>query len=596
LQGFLGNCRVFCRLHRIILSQNKQLCGYSISWGVAGVKSTVRVKLLSAFLFIAILMGVTSGLAYAYMKKIDHDYSQLVQKQSQILVNATQMQYYADHQVSLLREYFLMKSPDDMSGIVADSKAMDQLVQQTKSLTQTQDIKDKLSQIQILSDDYAGQMTTMSTLSDGDAFVFATHQQLFEFGVNVKDKAHAIQVTAQANMNSQIQSTMQSTKTITNTILILAIIAIILAVGIALLVSNVISKPIRALSRVALRIAEGDLTSDQVHVKNRDEIGALATSFNDMAANLRALITKVHVSAEQVAASSEELTASAEQTSDATQSIALTMQELASGSERQATNLDETTKTVNEMTLSTQEIAKSTQRVSVSAQATAEVSATGKMSIETSVGQMKSIQTKVGDLAFAVKGLGEHSQEIGQIVSTITQIAEQTNLLALNAAIEAARAGDHGRGFAVVADEVRKLAEQSAQSAGRIEDLIGRIQGDTLRAVDMTDSTTHEVNAGIDAVNEAGDSFVKIQQAVGSLAEQIEHVSAAVQQMAAGAEQMSRSITDVSTVAEASASGAQNVSAAAEEQLATMEEVTASATSLAHMAQQLQETVSQFKV
>jgi methyl-accepting chemotaxis protein len=89
-----------------------------------------------------------------------------------------------------------------------------------------------------------------------------------------------------------------------------------------------------------------------------------------------------------------------------------------------------------------------------------------------------------------VRGLEHSVTEIAEVNALIAQLAAQTNLLSLNATIEAARAGDMGKGFAVVASEVKQLANETAASAGKVNDVIEAIVGQTGAVASSFASTT----------------------------------------------------------------------------------------------------------
>lgn len=356
------------------------------------------------------------------------------------------------------------------------------------------------------------------------------------------------------------------------------------------------TKSISDLIEYSKQIADGNLAATDVSVKNKDEIGILANTLNMMKNNLRDLINQVHSSAKQVAASSEQLTASAEQSSHASEQIAQTMYQMAASVEKEVQSIEETYQTVNEMSIGVQQIAQSAQSVSVAAVETSEKASEGETAIQTAAQQMKSINDTVEGLSEVIVGLGERSNEIGKITGVITGIADQTNLLALNAAIEAARAGENGRGFAVVADEVRKLAEQSAQSAQEISQLLAATQEETNKAIKSMEYASKAVMEGMGIVDTAGNSFMQIQHSIEDVTAQIQEVSSASQQMAEGATQMVESMQFITEVAEESSSSAKEVSSSTEEQMASTEEISASASYLAKMAEELQQLINKFKV
>ncbi len=118
-----------------------------------------------------------------------------------------------------------------------------------------------------------------------------------------------------------------------------------------------------------------------------------------------------------------------------------------------------------------------------------------------------------------------HSQqrvaETDQVLGLIRSIAGQTNLLGLNAAIEAARVGDQGRGFGVVAEEIRKLAATSAESIGKITDIITAVKNDS-QATDLAIADIRDTLARIAA--DIGRFTASIQE-TGALAEELDTIA-----------------------------------------------------------------------
>ena len=122
----------------------------------------------------------------------------------------------------------------------------------------------------------------------------------------------------------------------------------------------------------------------------------------------------------------------------------------------------------------------------------------GNEAVEEAKSTIASVKSTVGAAHKTTSELLTQMKKITDILGEINSIAAQTNLLSLNASIEAARAGEHGKGFAVVADEIRALSEESAKSAGNIQNILKWLT-DTTRQVD--DEITQGTNAAAESVD-----------------------------------------------------------------------------------------------
>lgn len=565
-------------------------------WGSI-VNISVAKKLFGGFLVITVLLGLISFISYYNLKKVDNSYADLVDRRAAILMTAKDIQTEVLLEMNALRG-MLLNEEEAADSLSKSADALDQKISTAQSMVQSSENKELLHKLDEMNKTFKARSEKTIALmeTDREAARSLADGELSDLAKNMWNTANTLQEKQTASMEEGSRSNTTLVNEVSQTILLLSIVSFILALLIGTFITRMITKPISALARGAESIASGDLTGEDIQVRYRDEIGRLTASFNQMKASLQGVIQQVSANAEQVAATSEELSASAEETSKATEQISMAVQDVAIGSEKQAASTSETAQAVEEISAGMHQAAASIQAVADLTVMANEKAAMGNAAVTQTVEQMNLVQQSTAQSSEVVNALGEKSKEIGQIVEFITEIASQTNLLALNAAIEAARAGEQGKGFAVVADEVRKLAEQSANAAGDIRELITEIQREAERAVRSIYAGTEVVGEGISLVARTGEAFQDITASIQQVTDESQQVSAIVEQVNASSQTTAKMIKGVSEISEQAAGNIQNVAASAEEQNAAMEEVSASAEALSRMAQELRETISKFKV
>ncbi|EJQ52076.1 hypothetical protein IEE_00422 [Bacillus cereus BAG5X1-1] len=401
----------------------------------------------------------------------------------------------------------------------------------------------------------------------------------------------------QAKLREQsIEKIDQSSLLIEYIVFLSLVICIIVALILAWWFSGKLVKPIEQIDTKLKELAsqEGDLTA-RLQVNSNDEIGAIATSFNNMLENLQHIINRVQKTSVEVQNASENMLEKTNTSRDATIKVQSSMSNLNASIQSQTSSMEESSTAMDDMAMSVQRIAESASSVAELAVATSEHANDGSTVIQKSISQMTTIHEAVNATSEVVERLITHTKYIDAAVQSISNIAEQTNLLALNASIEAARAGEQGKGFAVVADEVRKLAEQSKTAATDINQLLHQIQNDTKTASSMMSQGRSEAFEGINVIREAGSSFSTIVGQVNTVSTQIQDISATAEEMAASAEEMNASLNNIASISNEVSSETVATAQFAAQKVVVMNEMTLTAKQMKQTVEELDQLVSHFK-
>lgn len=364
------------------------------------------------------------------------------------------------------------------------------------------------------------------------------------------------------------------------------VVAVALGLFVGYLLATFLSRNIAHIANVATQAAGGNLQA-RAKIESRDELGQMATAFNAMLDRITALVSteeerdlmqkrlmqflvlvsevgkgdltrRGEVTADMfgnladgfnlMIARFGQLLKQVREAADRVNKSAGTLRDSAgqmSGTARvQAEESVRTLGAVEQLAASMRQVATTAGASSDSAKQVLSATERGNVAVQETVRDMQSIRSAVQRMSKQVKGLGDRSLEISQIVSTIRDIANQTNLLALNAAIEAAGAGEAGARFAVVADQVRKLAESSTQATREIADLVKVIQTETQDAVVAMEHETQAVEAGSASALRTGDVFAEISDIAKRSSELAQNIASAASEQTASTEKVGRAIKE----------------------------------------------------
>ncbi len=407
-----------------------------------------------------------------------------------------------------------------------------------------------------------------------------TRNALDELGEKANEIAtRSIDSTQQETINFQNSVTKLKDmieQTIITAIIILAVFLVTLILIVYFVARSLIT-PIMAAIIGVEKIATGDL--DINFRENKDELGHMAASLNNMTSELR---QKAEL-AEQIAngnlnhevhkLSDKDRLSLAFSTmverlnyvlnivnndivkiSAITKEVSTASNSLSDGATQQAAALEEVKSSMVEIASQTSINAENSSQACIFANIVAKAAETG--------------QERMNSMRKSMEQISNNGELTRKVIKTIDDIAFQTNLLALNAAVEAARAGQHGKGFAVVAEEVRNLAARSATAAAETAELIERSNKEIIEGVNICEYTAEalaEITTNADNNNKL-----------------ISQISQASAQQAQALTQINLGLDQIEQITHQNTSSAEETATASED--------------MNHQAQELKELFSMFKL
>ena len=360
-----------------------------------------------------------------------------------------------------------------------------------------------------------------------------------------------------------------------------------------------ITRPLSKITDSVNRIAQLDLRNDQVLEQcaaHRGEVGIIANAVLRMKEALTEIVQKIRQQGEQLFDASETLNNNAAKTAGNVNNVETAVNEIATSATSQAQETQGATESIISMGTMIEDSTSQVKSMNETADVMNESGQIAKKALE-ELGEINERATESINVIYEqTNTTNDSALKIKDATSLIASIADETNLLSLNASIEAARAGEAGKGFAVVAAQIQKLAEQSNESAKRIEDIIRELLKDSETAVHTMEDVKKIMQEQNEKVKKTAEVFEQMHEGVNLSIHGMVSIEEQTQKIEDARNKIVDTVQSLSAIAEENAASTQETSASMMEIGSVINDISQNAENLRNIAEVLEKNMQLFQM
>lgn len=360
-----------------------------------------------------------------------------------------------------------------------------------------------------------------------------------------------------------------------------------------------ITRPLLKITDSVNRIAQLDLRNDQVLEQcaaHRGEVGSIANAVLRMKEALTEIVQKIRQQGGQLFEASETLNNNAVKTAGNVNNVETAVNEIATSATSQAQETQGATESIISMGTMIEDSTNQVKSMNETADVMNASGQIAKKALE-ELGEINERATESINVIYEqTNTTNDSALKIKDATSLIASIADETNLLSLNASIEAARAGEAGKGFAVVAAQIQKLAEQSNESAKRIEDIIRELLKDSETAVHTMEDVKEIMQEQNEKVKKTAEVFEQMHEGVNLSIHGMVSIEEQTQKIEDARNKIVDTVQSLSAIAEENAASTQETSASMMEIGSVINDISQNAENLKNIAEVLERNMQLFQM